>query len=121
MCASIVLVVAEGHFGVPTADKALNVVVDVEERIPKFFLDWCSPVADLNLAASVVFVLEEIAGVVIRSGYGSEEGVLHVLLVDVKAFTLLAEISLSCKDDLLVHESSQFVCLVLLKLCHDVK
>ena len=69
--------------------------------------------------ATVVFVLEEIAAVIIGSWYGAEHEVFRVLLVKVEAFTLLAEIF--SEDDLLVHELSQLVCLLLFKLCHDVK
>jgi len=113
--APIDFVITEGHFCVPTAYKALSIVIEV----PNILFDLISPVAERLLCAAVVFVLEEIAAVIIGSWYGAEHEVFRVLLVKVEAFTLLAEIF--SEDDLLVHELSQLVCLLLFKLCHDVK
>ena len=69
VCASPELVIAEGHFRVPAAYKALSIVIEVPERIVQLFLDWFSPVADHRLVATVVFVFEEIAAVVIGNWY----------------------------------------------------
>ena len=69
VCASVELVIAEGHFRVPAAYEALSIVIEVPERIVQFLLDWFSPVADLRSLATVVFVFEEIAAVVIGSRY----------------------------------------------------
>ena len=75
--------------------------------------------ADLRLFATIVCPIEKIAAVVTGNWYGSEDSVFYVLFVSVEAVTLLVEIF--SRDDLLVHEKSQLICLLLLKLSHDVK